>query len=97
MEAWERPEAYWHDKSPSYPTSPGWSDQEQKDVATLRERARELAAKIVTHAFWNEIAGPDRPDARSKLKHAVEAETARARRRRSRGGRAPTGQRVRHR
>jgi hypothetical protein len=26
---------------------------------------------ILTHAFWSEVAGPERPDARSKLKHAV--------------------------
>jgi hypothetical protein len=71
MEAWGRPEGYWLATSPSYPASPGWSEQEQKDVAVLRERERDLAAAIVTHAFWNEIGGPDRPDARSQLRHAL--------------------------
>ncbi|MEU8852704.1 hypothetical protein AB0C70_42280 [Streptomyces sp. NPDC048564] len=32
---------------------------------------RDLAAAIVTHAFWREVAGPELPDARSKLKHSV--------------------------
>ncbi|MFF7986948.1 nucleic acid-binding protein [Streptomyces sp. NPDC007901] len=72
MEAWQRPEGYWLSASPSYPASPGWSDQEQKDVAALRERERDLAAAIVTHAFWNEVAEPQRPDARSQLRHALE-------------------------
>ncbi|MGW1619947.1 nucleic acid-binding protein [Streptomyces sp. NPDC002172] len=72
MEAWQRPEGYWLSASPSYPDSPGWSEQEQKDVAALRERERDLAAAIVTHAFWNEVAEPQRPDARSQLRHALE-------------------------
>ncbi|WP_331722250.1 nucleic acid-binding protein [Streptomyces canus] len=69
---WQRPEGYWLTTSP-YPDSPGWSEQEQQEVAALRERERELSATIVTHAFWGEVAGPERPDARSKLKHAVAA------------------------
>ncbi|MEU9157921.1 nucleic acid-binding protein [Streptomyces sp. NPDC048417] len=73
MEAWERPDGYWLPASPSYPASEGWTEQEQTDVTTLRERERDLAAAIVTHAFWNEIAGPDRPDARSQLRHALDS------------------------
>lgn len=72
MEAWERPDGYWLATSPSYPDSPGWSEQEQKDVAALRQRERELSSAIVTHAFWGEVAGPERSDARSKLKHALD-------------------------
>ncbi|MDX3523750.1 nucleic acid-binding protein [Streptomyces scabiei] len=71
MEAWQRPDGYWLATSPSYPASPGWSEREQNDVATLRERERDLAAVIVTHPFWNEVAGPERPDARSQLRHAL--------------------------
>jgi hypothetical protein len=71
MEAWQRPEGYWLATAPSYPASTGWSEQEQKDVATLRDRERDLAAAIVTHAFWSEVAGPERPDARSQLRHAL--------------------------
>lgn len=73
MEAWQRPEGYWLATSPAYPESPGWSEQEQQEVAALRERERELTGVILTHAFWNDIAGPERPDARSKLKHALAA------------------------
>jgi hypothetical protein len=71
MEAWQRPDGYWLAASPAYPDSPGWSEQEQNDVAALQERERDLAALIVTHPFWNEVAGPERPDARSRLRHAL--------------------------
>lgn len=71
MDAWQRPEGYWLATSPAYPDSPGWSEQEQNDVTTLRERERDLAAAIVTHPFWNEVSAPERPDARSQLRHAL--------------------------
>ncbi|MFJ9634429.1 nucleic acid-binding protein [Streptomyces sp. NPDC101175] len=71
MEAWQRPDGYWLSVSSSYPASPGWSEQEQNDVAVLRERERDLATLIVTHPFWNEIAGPERPGARSELRHVL--------------------------
>ncbi|MEV8435055.1 nucleic acid-binding protein [Streptomyces chartreusis] len=71
MEAWQRPDGYWLATSPAYPASPGWSDHEQNEVATLRVRQRDLAATIVTHAFWNEVAAPERPDARSQLRRAL--------------------------
>ncbi|MFF8399719.1 hypothetical protein [Streptomyces sp. NPDC016172] len=51
MEAWQRPEGYWLGTARSYADSPGWSEQEQKEVAVLRERERELVGAIVTHAF----------------------------------------------
>ncbi|MFF9040969.1 hypothetical protein ACF090_36525 [Streptomyces sp. NPDC014892] len=34
----------------AYPESSGWSEQEQQDVAALRERERELIGVILTHA-----------------------------------------------
>jgi hypothetical protein len=74
MEAWQRPEGYWLATSRAYPDSPGWTEQEQQEVAALRERERDLTAAILTHAFWNEVAGPERPDARSQLRHALERE-----------------------
>ncbi|MFB7329887.1 MULTISPECIES: hypothetical protein [unclassified Streptomyces] len=51
MEAWERPDSYWLAASPSYPDSPGWSEQEQKEVAALRAKEHDLTAVILTHAF----------------------------------------------
>ncbi|MEV0226759.1 nucleic acid-binding protein [Streptomyces sp. NPDC050704] len=73
-EGWQRPEGYWLTTSRAYPHSPGWSEQEQQEVAALRERERDLAATIVTHTFWNDVAGPERLDARSQLKHALARE-----------------------
>jgi hypothetical protein len=74
MEAWQRPEGYWLATSRVYPDSPGWSEQEQQEVAALRERERDLTTAIVTHAFWNDVDGPERLDARSQLKRALERE-----------------------
>ncbi|MFF7953960.1 nucleic acid-binding protein [Streptomyces griseorubiginosus] len=71
MEAWARPEGYWL-KSPVHEASPGSTDMEQQQVAKLRERERDLAAKIVAHGFWNEIPGTERPDARSQLRYALD-------------------------
>ena len=55
----------------AYPNSPGRSEQEQRDVAVRRERERDLTAANLTHAFWNDVAGPERLDARSQLNHAL--------------------------
>lgn len=74
MEALQRPEDYGLGTARSYADSPGWSEQERKEVAVLRECERELVCAIVTHAFWSEVDGPERPDARSKLKHALGTE-----------------------
>ncbi|MFJ3673945.1 hypothetical protein ACIPSE_46675 [Streptomyces sp. NPDC090106] len=40
-------------------------------MAALRERERELAAAVIQHPFWGEVAATDRSDARSGLKHAA--------------------------
>ncbi|MGC4987296.1 nucleic acid-binding protein [Streptomyces sp. DT193] len=74
MEAWQRPEGYWLATSRAYPDSPGWSEQEQQKAAVLREKERDLTGVILTHAFWGEVSGPERLDARSQLKHALKRE-----------------------
>ncbi|MEV7991052.1 hypothetical protein AB0O67_03815 [Streptomyces sp. NPDC086077] len=54
------------------PASPGWTDDEQAEVEKLRRRERELAIFVTTHRYWSEVTGPDRVDARAKLKHPQE-------------------------
>ncbi|MBG0855602.1 hypothetical protein I2W78_28100 [Streptomyces spinoverrucosus] len=54
------------------PASPGWTADEQAEVEKLRRRERELAIFVSTHRYWSELTGPDRVDARAKLKHAQE-------------------------
>ncbi|WP_019074346.1 hypothetical protein [Streptomyces hokutonensis] len=71
MDAWQRPEGYWLATSRAYPDSPGWPEKERQEVAVLREKERDLTGVILTHAFWNDIPGPERLDARSQLKHAL--------------------------
>ncbi|MFJ9250319.1 nucleic acid-binding protein [Streptomyces sp. NPDC101776] len=73
MEGWQRPEGHWLAASPARSDSPGWTEQEQQDVAALREQERKVSTAIVTHTFWSEVAAPDRADARSQLKHALTA------------------------
>jgi hypothetical protein len=72
MEAWTRPGGYWLATSAAHPDSPGWTDSQQQQVVELRERERELAAMIVTHGCWDGVDGPERPGARSQLRHALE-------------------------
>lgn len=78
MEAWARPEGYWLATSPARPPglarldSPGWTQDEQQQVAELRYQERDLAGKIVTVAFWSTVDAGKRPEARSALKHALE-------------------------
>lgn len=55
------------------PASPGWTEDEQAEVEKLRRREHELAVFVSGHRFWSELAGADRVDARTKLKHAHEA------------------------
>ncbi|GAA4704393.1 nucleic acid-binding protein [Streptomyces youssoufiensis] len=70
--SWRRPEGYWLPSARPYPDSPGWSEQDQKEVTALRERERDLAEAILVHPFWTELDASDRPKARSHLKHAVD-------------------------
>lgn len=73
METWERPGGYWLATSrDAYLDSPGWSQQEQQQVAALREKARDLTGVILTHAFWDGVAAPHRPEARSQLTYALD-------------------------
>ncbi|MFD9138501.1 nucleic acid-binding protein [Streptomyces bottropensis] len=71
IEAWQRPQGYWHDTSRAFPDSPGWTEQEKREVATLRTRELELVTVILTHPLWADVSGPDAPEARSRLKQAA--------------------------
>ncbi|MFD4756906.1 nucleic acid-binding protein [Streptomyces sp. NPDC058426] len=72
MPAWERPDGY-RAGARTHPTSPGWSEEERQEVAALRERQRDLAAVIVTHAMLASLPAGERIRARDALKHAPEA------------------------
>ncbi|WAX80313.1 hypothetical protein [Streptomyces sp. KMM 9044] len=52
------------------PASPGWTDDEQAEVEKLRRREHELVVFVSTHRYWADLAGVDRVQARSRLKHA---------------------------
>ncbi|MFE1884320.1 hypothetical protein [Streptomyces diastatochromogenes] len=54
------------------PASPGWTADEQAEVEKLRRREHELAVFVSGHRFWSEVAGAERVEARTKLKHAHE-------------------------
>ncbi|MDF3146652.1 MULTISPECIES: hypothetical protein [unclassified Streptomyces] len=54
------------------PASPGWTEDEQAEVEKLRHREHELAVFVSGHRFWSDLTGPERVDARTKLKHAHE-------------------------
>ncbi|WP_405467182.1 hypothetical protein [Streptomyces canus] len=67
LAAWTAHENHW--RPSSRPDSPGWDPEDQQRIGTLRTRELELAALIVGHPFWKEIAAEERADARTKLKH----------------------------
>lgn len=67
LAAWTAHENHW--RPSSLPDSPGWDPADQQRIGTLRTRELELAALIVGHPFWEEIAAEERADARTKLKH----------------------------
>ncbi|MFF5960827.1 hypothetical protein [Streptomyces luteogriseus] len=47
---------------------------QQRRVAALRERDATSPPRSSRTAFWNDVAGPERLDARSQLKHALARE-----------------------
>lgn len=61
------------------PASPGWTADEQTEVARLRQRSRDLAEFVICHGFWSQLAPSERVDARAQLKHAHETEDRDAR------------------
>ncbi|MFE1840628.1 hypothetical protein [Streptomyces sviceus] len=67
LAAWTTHENHW--RASSRPDSPGWDPSDQLRIATLRKRELELAALILGHPFWKELAAEERTDARTKLKH----------------------------
>ncbi|WP_241691569.1 hypothetical protein [Streptomyces sp. GZWMJZ-114] len=68
--AWARPEGYWAGPR-AYAESPGWTAEEQKEIADLLEEERRLAGEIITHAFWETVPATDRLKARDGLKHVI--------------------------
>ncbi|MFD5557634.1 hypothetical protein ACFWIA_27810 [Streptomyces sp. NPDC127068] len=70
LEGWERPKDYWYSGGVrARPASPGWTDEQQDQVAVLRSRRLALAAMVVTHPYWSTLTGETVSDARTALKH----------------------------
>ncbi|MDW4910432.1 hypothetical protein RB628_35175 [Streptomyces sp. ADMS] len=67
LAAWTTHENHW--RPSSRPESPGWDPADHERIGRLRARELELAALIVNHPFWKEIAAEERAEARTKLKH----------------------------
>ncbi|AJC61948.1 hypothetical protein [Streptomyces sp. 769] len=49
--------------------SDGYTPEEAAGMQRLEERLRELAASVITHAFWATLEGPERVQARTALKY----------------------------
>jgi hypothetical protein len=73
LPAWTTHENAW--RASSRPDSPGWDSADQQRIGTLRAREVELAALIVGHAFWKDIAAEERTSAPDQLKHHRERTT----------------------
>ncbi|MGA5442284.1 hypothetical protein ACPCKW_22580 [Streptomyces griseoincarnatus] len=74
------PSEGWDDSGAWYPSvrpaTEGWTEEEVAAYAALQDRARELSAFVITHAFWATVAAPERAQARSKLIDATRPEPA---------------------
>ncbi|MHC5703111.1 hypothetical protein HHX38_00510 [Streptomyces sp. PKU-MA01144] len=69
-EGWTGEEGHYSGYRREFPASPGWTDAQRAEEATLRERVLTLSIEVSTHPYW---AGLDRPEvvkARMALKHA---------------------------
>ncbi|EDY42086.1 hypothetical protein [Streptomyces sp. SPB074] len=75
LDAWERPEGYWAGAR-TVPASPGWTPEQQQEVAALREQVQHLAIEAVTHPYWETLDPADRLSARDGLKHQDEPAAA---------------------
>ncbi|MEV4917916.1 hypothetical protein AB0K47_14015 [Streptomyces tirandamycinicus] len=69
-EGWTGEEGHYSGYRREFPASPGWTEAQRAEEATLRERVLTLSIEVSTHPYW---AGLDRPEvvkARMALKHA---------------------------
>ncbi|RII07973.1 hypothetical protein DSC45_34220 [Streptomyces sp. YIM 130001] len=69
MEGWERP-------APRRDDSPGYSEQQRADMQRLTEEARKAAEAVSTHPNWDGLSGRSLVEARMRLKHVHEPDSA---------------------
>lgn len=70
LPGWSRPDGHWYPSS--RPDSPGWTEEQQHQVAALRARALELSITVGTHPFWDTLEKGKVVEARTALKHVHE-------------------------
>ncbi|MFI0915571.1 hypothetical protein [Streptomyces abikoensis] len=70
LPGWSRPDGHWYPSS--RPDSPGWTEEQQQQVAALRARVLELSTAVGTHPFWSTVAEGKVVEARMALKHVHE-------------------------
>ncbi|MEV5508083.1 hypothetical protein [Streptomyces orinoci] len=71
---WRDPADKWHPTE--RPASPGWTEEERRQVAELRARALELSIEVSCHSWWATLSGETTIAARMALKHLGEQEPA---------------------
>ncbi|MFF4227398.1 hypothetical protein ACFYZH_31750 [Streptomyces abikoensis] len=70
LPGWSRPDGHWYPSS--RPDSPGWTEEQQQQVAALRARALELSIAVGTHPFWSTVEKGKVVEARMALKRVHE-------------------------
>ncbi|MEU3356131.1 hypothetical protein [Streptomyces sp. NPDC037389] len=66
LPGWTRPDGHWYPSS--RPDSPGWTEEQQQEMAALRARALELSIIVGTHPFWGTVEQGKVVKARMALK-----------------------------
>ncbi|WP_242434265.1 hypothetical protein [Streptomyces sp. CB01580] len=53
------------------PDSPGYTPEQDAEVARFQEELLRLSTEVSTHPYWQSLGGPDLVAARMALKHAT--------------------------
>ncbi|MFE9015624.1 hypothetical protein [Streptomyces cyaneofuscatus] len=70
MAGWEGDKQLHSRCRPSKPDSPGYTEEQHRQVAAFRARLLELGTLVITHPYWQTLSGTDVVTARMQLKHA---------------------------
>ncbi|NYS17281.1 hypothetical protein HFP43_00340 [Streptomyces sp. SJ1-7] len=70
MAGWEGDKQLHSGYRSSKPDSPGYTEEQHRQVAAFRARLLELGTLVITHPYWQTLSGTDVFTARMQLKYA---------------------------
>ncbi|MFI6730621.1 hypothetical protein [Streptomyces atratus] len=73
MPGWESDKQLHSTYVSAKPDSPGYTEEQAAEVSRFQAELRRLSIEVVTHPYWQSLAGPDLVEARMVLRHAHES------------------------